>query len=127
MSKQAVFTEKAPAAIGPYNQAILHQNTLFVSGQIPIDPSSGKLIEGDRVKETRQCLENIKHILAEAGFGIDQIVKSSIFLTSMDDFATVNGVYGSFFEGCTAPARETVAVAALPKGAHVEISVIAMR
>jgi len=127
MTKQAVFTEKAPAAIGPYNQAILHQNTLFVSGQIPIDPSSGKLIEGDRVKETRQCLENIKHILTEAGFGIDQIVKSSIFLTSMDDFTTVNEVYGSFFEDCTAPARETVAVAALPKGAHVEISVIAMR
>jgi len=127
MTKQAVFTEKAPAAIGPYNQAILHQNILFVSGQIPIDPTSGILIEGDRVKETRQCLENIKHILTEAGFGIDQIVKSSIFLTSMDDFATVNEVYGSFSEGCTAPARETVAVAALPKGAHVEISVIAIR
>lgn len=127
MSKQAIFTKKAPAAIGPYNQAILQQNTLFVSGQIPIDPATGELIEGDRVKETRQCLENIKHILAEAGFSIDHIVKSSIFLTSMEDFITVNEVYGSFFEGCTAPARETVAVAALPKGANVEISVIAMR
>ena len=95
MSKQAIFTEKAPAAIGPYNQAILHQNTLFVSGQIPIDPATGELIEGDRVKETRQCLENIKNILAEAGFRIDHIVKSSIFLTSMGDFATVNEVYGS--------------------------------
>ena len=127
MPKQAIFTEKAPAAIGPYNQAILHQNTLFVSGQIPIDPATGDLIEGDRVKETRQCLENIKHILTEAGFSIDHIVKSSIFLTSMDDFITVNEIYESFFEGCTAPARETVAVAALPKGANVEISVIAMR
>ena len=127
MPKQAIFTAKAPASIGPYNQAILQQNTLFVSGQIPIDPATGELIEGDRVKETRQCLENIKHILTEAGFSIDHIVKSSIFLTSMEDFITVNEVYGSFFEGCTAPARETVAVAALPKGANVEISVIAMR
>ncbi len=127
MSKKAIFTENAPAAIGPYNQAILHQNTLFVSGQIPIDPETGELIEGDRVKETRLCLENIKHILTEAGFSVDNIVKSSIFLTSMDDFAIVNEVYGSFFGGCTAPARETFAVAALPKGANVEISVIAMR
>lgn len=127
MSKKAIYSKNAPEAIGPYNQAILAHNTLFVSGQIPIDPETGKLITTGRKEETRRCLDNIGQILEAAGFGLNDVVKSTIFLTDMNDFSLVNEVYKDFFAEVIAPARETVAVTALPAGAHIEISVIAMR
>ena len=127
MSKKAIHSKQAPEAIGPYNQAILANNMLFVSGQIPIDPKTGKLISTGRREETQRCLENIEQILKSAGFGLNHVVKSTIFLTDMNDFSLVNEVYRDFFAEVIAPARETVAVTALPAGAHIEISVIAMR
>ncbi|MGA0986778.1 MAG: RidA family protein [Flavobacteriaceae bacterium] len=127
MSKKAIHSTQAPEAIGPYNQAILANNMLFVSGQIPIDPKTGKLISTGRREETQRCLKNIEQILKAAGFGLNHVVKSTIFLTDMNDFSLVNEVYRDFFAEVIAPARETVAVTALPAGAHIEISVIAMR
>jgi 2-iminobutanoate/2-iminopropanoate deaminase len=127
MSKEAIHSTQAPEAIGPYNQAILANNMLFVSGQIPIDPKTGKLISTGRREETQRCLKNIEQILKAAGFGLNHVVKSTIFLTDMNDFSLVNEVYRDFFAEVIAPARETVAVTALPAGAHIEISVIAMR
>ncbi len=127
MSKKAIHSTQAPQAIGPYNQAILVNNMLFVSGQIPIDPKTGKLISTGRREETQRCLKNIEQILKAAGFGLNHVVKSTIFLTDMNDFSLVNEVYRDFFAEVIAPARETVAVTALPAGAHIEISVIAMR
>ena len=127
MSKKAIFSAQAPEAIGPYNQAILANNMLFVSGQIPIDPETGKLITTGRKEETQRCLENINQILKAAGFGLNHVVKSTIFLTDMNDFSLVNEVYRAFFAEVIAPARETVAVTALPAGALIEISVIAVR
>ena len=127
MSKKAIHSTQAPEAIGPYNQAILANNMLFVSGQIPIDPKTGKLISTGRREETQRCLKNIEQILKAAGFGLNHVVKSTIFLTDMNDFSLVNEVYRDFFAEVIAPARETVAVTALPAGAHIEISVIAAR
>jgi len=127
MSKKAIHSTQAPEAIGPYNQAILANNMLFVSGQIPIDPKTGKLISTGRKEETQRCLENIEQILKAAGFGLKHVVKSTIFLTDMNDFSLVNEVYRAFFAEVIAPARENVAVTALPAGAHIEISVIAVR
>jgi len=127
MSKEAIHSTQAPEAIGPYNQAILANNMLFVSGQIPIDPKTGKLISTGRREETQRCLKNIEQILKAAGFGLNHVVKSTIFLTDMNDFSLVNEVYRDFFAEVIAPARETVAVTALPAGAHIEISVIAVR
>ena len=127
MSKKAIHSTQAPEAIGPYNQAILANNMLFVSGQIPIDPKTGKLISTGRREETQRCLKNIEQILKAAGFGLNHVVKSTIFLTDMNDFSLVNEVYRDFFAEVIAPARETVAVTALPAGAHIEISVIAVR
>lgn len=127
MSKKAIHSTQAPEAIGPYNQAILANNMLFVSGQIPIDPKTGKLISTGRREETQRCLKNIEQILKAAGFGLNHVVKSTIFLTDMNDFSLVNEVYRDFFAEVIAPARETVAVKELPAGAHIEISVIAMR
>ncbi|RFS18212.1 RidA family protein [Emticicia sp. C21] len=119
--KQIIFTEKAPAAIGPYSQAVLAGNTLYMSGQIALDLATS----GDIKAEANKIMENIGHILAEAGMDYSNIVKSSIFLKNMDDFATVNEVYGSYFTS-NPPARETVQVARLPKDVNVEISVIAV-
>ena len=127
MKKKAIYTAHAPAAIGPYNQAILVDNTLFVSGQIPIDPKSGVLLTAGRKEATQRCLENIEQILKAADFSLNEVVKSTIYLTDMNDFGLVNQVYKDFFAEVIAPARETVAVTALPAGAHIEISVIAMR
>lgn len=121
--KKVIFTEKAPKAIGPYSQAIQTGNMLFVSGQIPINPQSGEIPAGVK-EQTIQVMENLKAILAEAGLGFENVVKSSIFLMSMGDFAIVNEVYGSYFSG-DFPARETVQVACLPREVLVEISVIA--
>lgn len=123
--KKIINTPNAPAPIGPYNQAVLSGSTLYISGQIPMDASTGNLIEGDIKKETLKCMENLKAILTEAEMTFENVVKSSIFLADMNQFADVNEVYGSFFDAGTAPARETVEVANLPKFVNVEISMIA--
>jgi 2-iminobutanoate/2-iminopropanoate deaminase len=125
MAKKAVTTPKAKA-IGPYSAAIESGELVFVSGQIPLDPVAGKLVEGDIAAQTRQSLENLKTILAAAGLTFAHVVKTTIFLTSMHDFAAVNDVYKSYL-GEPYPARSTIAVAALPMGAKVEIEMIAAR
>ncbi|HEX8020622.1 RidA family protein [Mucilaginibacter sp.] len=124
--KTIINTNNAPAPIGPYSQATLAGGFLFVSGQIPIDPLSGELISSDIKAEATQVMENIKAILTEAGLGFDNIVKTSIFLTDLQNFAQVNEVYGTYFSA-DFPARETIQVSALPKGVNVEISVIAVK
>jgi|SRR5690554_2911229 2-iminobutanoate/2-iminopropanoate deaminase len=126
MAKQIIITENAPAPIGPYNQAILAGNTLYVSGQIPMDPQTGELVQGGIESEARQVMKNLDAVLSAAGFGFENIVKTTIFLRDMGDFADVNEVYGRYFDE-SAPARETVAVAGLPKNVNVEISVIAWK
>ena len=125
--KKIIKTDKAPLPIGPYNQAVLHDSTLFISGQIPIDPATNVLIEGSIEDETRQVMENLGAILKAADMTFDHVVKSSIFVADMNDFAKINAVYGSYFSEATAPARETVEVANLPKFVNVEISMIAIK
>lgn len=125
MSKQVINTEKAPSPIGPYNQSVLAGGFLFISGQIPIDPSTGNLVSGDVKAEAHQCLKNIQAVLDEAKLTFEHVVKTTIFLSDMNLFAEVNEVYGSYFKG-DFPARETVAVKGLPKGVNVEISMIAV-
>ena len=127
MKKTIITTDNAPAPIGPYNQAVLIYDTLYLSGQIPLVPSTMELIEGDLTAETKQVMENLKAVLEAAGMGFDDVVKSSIFLSDMNNFATVNEVYGRYFDEKTAPARETVEVANLPKFVRVEISMVAVR
>ena len=124
MEKQIINTTTAPAPIGPYNQSVKVNNMLFVSGQIAINPKNGELILSDITSETHQVMQNLKAILNEAGLEFKNVVKSSIFLSDMNTFATVNEVYGSYFES-EFPARETVEVSKLPKNVNVEISVIA--
>jgi 2-iminobutanoate/2-iminopropanoate deaminase len=124
MEKKIIRTDNAPAPIGPYNQAIQYGDMIFISGQIPIDPKSGNLVQSDIKAETIQVMENLKAILTEAGMTFDDVIKTSIFLMDMGQFGAVNEVYGSYFSGY-APARETVQVAGLPKGVNVEISMIA--
>jgi 2-iminobutanoate/2-iminopropanoate deaminase len=123
--KKIITTPNAPAPIGPYNQAVLTNGVLYISGQIPLDPASMELVEGDLEKETVQVMENLKAILEAAGMTFDQVAKSSIFLKDMNNFAQINKVYGSYFNEDTAPARETVEVANLPKFVNIEISMIA--
>ncbi|WP_298793835.1 RidA family protein [uncultured Allomuricauda sp.] len=125
--KKIINTPKAPAPIGPYNQAVLIKDTLYISGQIPIDPSTGSLVEGDIKKETQQSMENLKAILEEAGMNFENVIKTSIFIKDMHQFSEINEVYGSYFDAETAPARETVEVANLPKFVNVEISMIAIK
>jgi 2-iminobutanoate/2-iminopropanoate deaminase len=125
MSKTIIQTNNAPAAIGPYSQAVLHGDTLFVSGQLPLNPAT-KGMDNDAGKQTGQSMENIKAILTEAGFSMEQVVRCSIFVTDLADFAVVNEVYATFFQG-EYPARATVQVAALPLGAKVEIDAVAVR
>jgi len=125
--KTIINTENAPAPIGPYNQAILSNGTLYISGQIPLDPKSGELVSGDIKAETKQSMENLKAILTEANMTFENVVKSSIFLSDMNQFTQVNEVYASYFNAETAPARETVEVANLPKFVNVEISMIAIK
>lgn len=124
--KIVIKTENAPAPIGPYNQGILVGNTLFVSGQIAINPKTNELMLSDIATETRQVMENISAILKAAEMDFHHIVKSSIFLLDMNNFQNVNAIYGEFF-GDDAPARETIQVARLPKDVNVEISVIAVK
>ena len=125
--KQIISTPGAPAPIGPYNQAVMSGNTLYISGQIALDPKNGKLVEGDIGKETLQVMQNLEAILKEAGMTFEDVVKSTIFIKDMHSFAELNEVYGRFFNADTAPARETVEVANLPKFVNVEISMIAVR
>ena len=125
--KKIINTENAPAPIGPYNQAILSNGTLYISGQIPINPKSGALVSGDIKLETKQSMENLKAILTEAEMTFEHVVKSSIFLSDTNQFTEVNEVYATYFNAETAPARETVEVANLPKFVNVEISMIAVK
>lgn len=124
--KKIIFTEKSPAPIGPYNQAILKGNTLYTSGQIAINPENGELVTTNIELETTQVMENMKAILEAAGMTFENVVKSSIFIMNMNDFGTINSVYGSYFDETTAPTRETVQVACLPKNVNIEISMIAI-
>jgi 2-iminobutanoate/2-iminopropanoate deaminase len=124
--KKIIFTEKAPAPIGPYNQAILIGNTLYTSGQIAINPSNGDLVLETIEKETKQVMENMKAVLEAAGMTFENVVKSTIFISNMNDFGAINTIYGGYFNEKTAPARETVQVACLPKNVNVEISMIAI-
>lgn len=124
MSKKIILTTDAPAPIGPYSQAVMAGNMLFVSGQIPIDPATGNVVAGDIQQETRQVMHNLGAVLKAAGLDYQHIIKTSIFLKDMNNFGAVNEVYGQFFTG-QYPARETVEVARLPKDVNVEISVIA--
>ncbi|MEL0456218.1 RidA family protein [Flavobacteriaceae bacterium SZ-1-7] len=125
--KTIINTTNAPAPIGPYNQAVLVGNTLYTSGQIAINPETGNLVLDDIKKETSQVMHNLKAVLEAAQMTFENVVKSSIFISNMDDFASINEVYGSFFNEATAPARETVQVAKLPKNVNVEISMIAVK
>ncbi len=127
MAKQIIFTKDAPAPIGPYNQAVLVDNTLYVSGQIPIDPKSGMLIQGDIVHQTKQVMKNLEAVLKEAHMNFSNVVKSSIFISNMDQFALINEVYANYFDEANAPARETVQVSRLPKDVDIEISMIAIK
>ena len=125
MSKQIITTGNAPAPIGPYSQAVQAGNTLYISGQIAIDPATNELISGDVGTEATQVMKNLSAILQQAGMDFSQVVKTTIFLADMDLFAKVNEIYGTYFTG-SFPARETVAVKGLPKGVQVEISMIAV-
>jgi len=125
--KKIIKTSKVPAPIGPYNQAILSGNTLYTSGQIAIDPSSGKLKIGTIKEETSLVMEHLKEVLAAADMTFENVIKTSIFISDMNNFGEINSVYGDYFNEESAPARETVEVAALPKSANVEISAIAVK
>ena len=126
MDKTIVNTPNAPEPIGPYNQAIFAGNLLFVSGQVAINPATGNIDAKDIIAETHQVMHNLKAILSEAGMDFSHVVKTTIFLSDMSLFATINEIYGKYFSG-NFPARETVAVKGLPKNVNIEISVIASR
>lgn len=129
MSKSAVSTQHAPAAIGPYSQAIQSGNLIYTSGQIPLDPATGQLVTGGIREQTIRVLENLKAVLAAASTDLSQVIKTTVFLKNMGDFAAMNEVYGQYLapEGVVAPARSTIEVARLPKDSLVEIEVIALR
>lgn len=128
MEKQIINTPSAPAPIGPYNQAILAGDTLFISGQICLDPSTGALLNQDIQQETHQVMHNLRSILTAADMGFHNVVKTSIFITDMNRFSEINEVYGKYFDSNSSfPARETVQVSALPKFVNVEISMIAVK
>lgn len=125
--KKIINTNNAPASIGPYNQAVLAGNSLFTSGQIAINPATGNLVTNTIEAETKQVMENMKAVLAAAGMSFENVVKTSMFISNMNDFTKINAVYGAYFNSETAPARETVEVANLPKFVNVEISMIAIK
>lgn len=126
MTRTKVSTTSAPAALGPYSQAIALDGMVFASGQIALDPSSGQLVEGDVQAQTHRALRNLTAVLEAAGSSLSDVVKTTVFLTSMSNFTAMNAVYATYF-GDEPPARSTVAVAELPKGAQVEIEAIAVR
>jgi len=125
MNRAIVHTDNAPKAIGPYAQAIKVGNFVYTAGQIPVDPKTGNFVEGGIAAQTRQVLENLKAVLAAAGSSLDQVVKATVFLKNIADFAAMNEVYAEFLGNAT-PARSTVAVAELPRGALVEIDLVAL-
>ena len=125
--KKIITTSNAPAPIGPYSQAVLSGNTLYTSGQIAIDPKSGDLVMDDIKSETEQVMQNLKAILDEVDMTFENVIKTTIFLSDMNNFGSVNEVYGKYLNEDTAPARETVAVKTLPKSVNVEISMIAVK
>lgn len=125
--KTIINTDNAPAPLGPYNQAVLTADTLYISGQIAINPETNQLITSGVEDEARQVMKNLDAVLKAASMTFENVVKSSIFLNNMADFAKINVIYGSYFDEKTAPARETVAVDTLPKNVNIEISMIAVR
>lgn len=125
MPKKVISTQKAPAAVGAYSQAVSANGLVFCSGQVPLDPQTGELVEGRVGDQARRCLDNLSAVLTEGGSSLDKVVKVTIFLTDMNDFAEVNDAYATYFAN-DPPARATVAVAGLPKGAPVEIECIAL-
>lgn len=126
MKKEAIITTNAPAAIGPYSQGIEVGDFIFVSGQLPIDPATGAFVEGDIKLLTSQSMRNVSAILKQAGSSIDKVVKTTIFVADLKDFADINEAYAAFFGEC-APARSCIQACALPKGARVEIEVVATK
>ena len=122
--KKRVKTNKAPEPVGPYNQAVIHNNTMYISGQIALDPNTKELVTNDLKKETMLVMNNLKAILENENLSFENVIKSSIFLSDMGSFKEVNEIYGSFFNKGTEPARETVEVSKLPLGVNVEISMI---
>lgn len=126
MTREVISTPNAPAAIGPYSQAIAIDRLLFCSGQIPLDPATGQVIEGDVTAQTRRVMENIRAVLTAANTSFEKVVKTTIFLADMNDFAAVNAVYGEYFPE-NPPARSTVQVARLPRDVQVEVEVIVLR
>jgi 2-iminobutanoate/2-iminopropanoate deaminase len=125
MIRETISTDKAPKAIGPYEQAIKVGDFVYTSGQIPLDPQTGNLVAGGIAEQTRQVLENLKAVLEAGGSSLDKVIKATVFLKSMTDFAALNEVYGEYL-GKTKPARSTVAVADLPRGALVEIDLVSI-
>lgn len=125
--KEPILTKNAPQPIGPYSQAIKYDNMLFISGQIPMNPETEKLVDSGIADETTQVMKNLEAVLIESGMSFKDVVKTTIFLKNMDDFALVNSEYGKSFEGSTPPARETVEVSKLPLNVNVEISCIAIK
>jgi 2-iminobutanoate/2-iminopropanoate deaminase len=125
--KKIIFTDKAPAPIGPYNQAVLVGNTLYTSGQIALNPSNMELVLDTIEIETKQVMENLKAVLEAASMTFEDVIKSTIFISDMNDFGKINTIYSNYFSEETAPARETVQVACLPKNVNVEISMIAIK
>lgn len=125
--KKVIETKYAPAPIGPYSQAILINQTLYTSGQIAINVKDGELVTSNIIDETKQVMQNLKEVLHAAEMNFEDVVKSTIYITDMDDFVEINQIYGSYFNEKSAPARETVQVAKLPKNVHVEISLVAIR
>lgn len=124
--KKVIYTENAPKAVGPYSQAIEHNNHLFISGQIPIDPATGKIVEGGITEQTEQVMKNIGAILKEAGFTFEHVVKSTCLLSDMDNFAAMNAVYAKYYP-VNPPARAAYGVVKLPLGVLIEIETIAMK
>lgn len=125
--KKIITTDKAPSPIGPYSQAVMFGNTLYTSGQVALNPATMQLEMADIETETRQVMENLKSILEAAEMTFENVVKTSIFISDMNNFSRINGVYGKYFNEATAPARETVQVSVLPRNVNIEISMIAMR
>ncbi len=124
-SRTAIATDAAPRAVGPYSQGIAAAGLVFTAGQIPLDPATGKLVEGPIEEQTRRVLENLKAVLEAAGSSLDRVVKVTVFMTDLSLFARMNAVYGEFFGG-TPPARSAIGVVALPLGAHVEMECVAL-
>ena len=127
MNKTVISTTNAPAAIGPYNQAIVCGDTVYCSGQIAIDPATNEFIGGNITAQTNRVFQNIKGLLEAAGSGMNKVLKCNVYLKNINDFATMNAIYATYFEGCDYPARSAVEVSNLPKGALIEIEVIATK